>query len=258
MTFLNVADALCRARASVDEHWSERSAQGAEAGEEELTVRLLMRAWPEIKYQEFNRPEEGRLGADWLWWFVAEDGECFGVLLQAKKLKKVGDNWYFDLGYLIGQSKRPQITTLLDAAEGFDVPAGHILYCGDTDYRQGLDCGVDHDMRAVCERCQRSGVTVLSGLCAKYLLEHSEPGDGIFRASRPLEEIVLPAREPVFDLNLGGIHDDLRRLLVEPQAQARAVAKHLFPAGSKDALGAPCHGRHRPARANPGWRARVR
>jgi hypothetical protein len=237
MTFLTVADALCRARAAVDEHWNERSSQGATPGEEELTIRLLMGGSPEIKYEEFNRAEEGRLGADWLWWFVSQDGECFGVLLQAKKLKKAGKKWSVGLGHLVRSSKRLQITTLLDAAEHFDVPAAYILYCGDLDYRQGLDCGVNHDERTVCERCLRSGVSVLSGPCAKHLFEYSEPGDAIFRASRPLEEIVLPAREPVFDLNLEAIHDDLKRLLIEPQTEARAVAKHLFAQAAKMRLG---------------------
>jgi hypothetical protein len=49
-----------------------------------------------------------------------------------------------------------------------------------------------------------------------------------YRHSVPLEDIVRPANDPVFDLNLRFAPGPLRELLVQPQSGARAVAKRFF------------------------------
>ncbi len=229
--------ALARARSAVEAHWVLRRQQGAQVSEEEMTTELLKAAWPELVYQEFNRAEEGRLGADWLWWFVSPSGECFGTLLQAKKIKVHGDRFSVDLGYTIGSTERSQLQTLLHTADMFNVPAGYILYCGDRDFRKGLDCGARHVADGSCDRCDRSAVTVLSGPCAKYLHERSASGAEVFHASRPLEDLGATASNKIYDLNLGSVSNELRSLLLEPQSGARAVAKHLFAQAAEMRIG---------------------
>ncbi|MFF9810734.1 DUF6615 family protein [Streptomyces coeruleorubidus] len=68
-------------------HWAE----------ETVADLLLMAVHPELSYVSFNRYEEARIGADWLWWFVdSASHEAFGVLVQAKNLKKKGQRWHID------------------------------------------------------------------------------------------------------------------------------------------------------------------
>lgn len=232
----DVAGALSHARWMVDSRWAARVQQGHEPDEPELTSELLLGAGSRLRYVQFSIPQENRLGADWLWWFVSTNGECFGALLQAKKLKRKGNGWSVDLGYTPRKGGEGQLTTLLQTADRLKVPAGYILYCGDPSYRRGLDCGKGHQGEE-CDRCGRSGVTVLAGPCAKYLAQSGRSGRDIFQISRPLEDIVGPANERVLDLHLRSLDEDIRNLLSTPQVEARAVAKHFFAQAARMRLG---------------------
>ena len=79
---------------------------------------------------------------------------------------------------------RLQLHKLLDSADHFDVPAAYVLYCGNPAYRAGLSCGPGHST-AKCSTCARSGVSVLAGPCAKYIVEHGLTAEDAFDGRRP-------------------------------------------------------------------------
>jgi hypothetical protein len=49
-----------------------------------------------------------------------------------------------------------------------------------------------------------------------------------YRHAVPLEDMVRPANDPAFDVNLRVAPGPLRELLMQPQSGARAVAKRFF------------------------------
>lgn len=149
-----------------------RAAQGHGAKEETLTEILLAAASDRVRYVEFNGAEEASVGADWLWWFVDESGECLGLLVQAKRLKLKGSKWKIDFGYRSGGES--QMQKLLDASTHLGVASAYVLYCGDWAYRGDLTCGPRHTGES-CNLCDRAGVSMLAGLCAKYLSIGSDP-----------------------------------------------------------------------------------
>jgi hypothetical protein len=76
--------------------------------EETITNTMLVEVPPLVKVVPFTRPQEGGdkrlkehgagMGADWLWWWVGDDGTSFGMLVQAKRLKKdKNEEWLIDL-----------------------------------------------------------------------------------------------------------------------------------------------------------------
>ena len=228
--WLDIARVLAVARSEVDTRSRRREAQGHHADEELQTHWLCDAAWPRIEYAQFNRIEEGVVGADWLWWFLDAGGECFGILIQAKKLRGRPGHRTIDLAYPDGT--RGQMRRLFAAANHFDVPAGYILYCGDHRQRADLAC-VAHDP-PTCPRSVRASVSVLSALAASTVLslaidhQRGQLAIDAYRRSVPLEDMVRPAPHPVFDLNLRVAGPDLREFLLQPQNGARGVAKRFF------------------------------
>ena len=103
--------ALTYARVKVDEQWRSRMLNGEEPTEPELTVTYIEAASPKVRYAQFNPREEGSTGADWLWWFLDKSGACFGMLIQAKKLKRIDGHWRIDFGFMSGDEL--QLTKLL-------------------------------------------------------------------------------------------------------------------------------------------------
>ena len=200
---------------------------GHEPTETELTVTYCEAAKPRVTYVQFNPAEEGRVGADWFWWFLDSSGECFGVLVQAKRLLWRSSRWHIDFGYQSGD--RRQLYKLLDAADLFDVPAAYALYCGDVEYRRGLQCGPNH-VELPCAPCTRSSVSALSGPCAKYIVEYEQSAEEAFQRSVPLEDLIAPDGDDpqVMDLNIRSVPDELRKFLLNPQTGARRVAKRFF------------------------------
>src|SRR5690349_14649253 len=65
---------------------------------------------PDMAVKTFTRREEARSGADWYWewWFHGQ--EWFGLLAQAKRLKKQGRGKpRYDLGYKVGSERNWQV-----------------------------------------------------------------------------------------------------------------------------------------------------
>jgi hypothetical protein len=86
----DVTAALRRGREAVDEFTAFWLDEGEMWREESATDVLCWRASPHLRPVTFNRHQEGHVGADWLWWFVdADTGTAFGMLCQAKNLKRL-------------------------------------------------------------------------------------------------------------------------------------------------------------------------
>lgn len=88
--------------------------------EESLTDWLLYyvsQQIPNVYYKAFKRNEEAFCGADWEWWIVTNGTyqmEAYRLLIQAKKLKKDGDN-YARIAY--SNQHGLQIDLLIEAAK---------------------------------------------------------------------------------------------------------------------------------------------
>ena len=92
---------------------------------------------------------EATLGADWLWWWVDEAAdECFGMLVQAKRLHYYAD-WVCDLHASDGGA---QMHRLFSTAMRFGVPPIYAIYVGPPSNRPSVGCGGEHTERD-CARC---------------------------------------------------------------------------------------------------------
>ncbi|MGH3441171.1 MAG: hypothetical protein ACRDUY_03830 [Nitriliruptorales bacterium] len=217
--------ALVRAREAVDANWVARRRQGHEPDENEQTNTLLRAGHPEVLYQQLKPHEEGKIGADWLWWFVDNSGECFGLLVQAKKLTRTDRGWALDVAYESGDEL--QIHKLLRAADHFQVPAAYVLYAGDGEYRNGLTCGRAHEV-VDCGTCARAGVSILAALCVNSYLTMQYTAEEVFASAMPLEDLVRDDGGQLRDLNLRTVTPELRMFLLMEQDGARRVAKELL------------------------------
>ena len=83
----------------------ERDLAGLGWAEESVTDVAVHKGRPEVQVVQFSRHQEGGgVGADYLWWFLEEvTGECFGMLVQAKRLSRTGTRWTVDIGHRSGQ-----------------------------------------------------------------------------------------------------------------------------------------------------------
>jgi hypothetical protein len=197
--------------------------------EETVTDLLLTAAAPLIHYAPFGRKQEGTVGADWLWWFVDGSSECFGALVQAKRLKIAGAEWLFDFEY----RKGGQIRDLRASASQLGVPAMYALYLGTPAYRSPTPC-LSHHVTNDCDGCERTTVSILPALLAAdgRPLARDEPGR-VYHYSRGLVDVVASDVVSVRDLNLRNLSGDLRAFLLEGQTGARQVAKAVFDQVSK-------------------------
>lgn len=239
MTHLDLHSSLVRGRQAVEAYITECREQLGEYtwDEEHATVRLIHAAHPVARYIPFTRNQEGGsptysgTGADWLWWWLSPTGECFGMLVQAKNLKRVGGRWDVDLDY----GKRRQIADLLSASDLLKVPAVYTLYCGDLAYRSDLTCGEGHTPDAL-DRCHRSAVCALPALIASQLTTFTAldpPGQAAVEAYQyaiPLEDLADTSRgKPIVDdINRHHINGELLDFLTQPQGLPRDIAKKVF------------------------------
>lgn len=232
VTNIDLRDALVRGRQAVDatnRFWLTVNGQWEE---ETATARLCEEAAPYLQPITFNRAQEGRLGADWLWWFIdRKRSTSFGMLCQAKNLKRDGSRWRIGFGQ--ANKSGLQMDMFARAASSLEVPAAYILYCGDAEYRNGLPCRTHSSEE--CAPCARAGVSVLSALGAQYLYRlHAGDANACamaaFQRSQPLEDLVAPATPDgaLWDVNFGECVGSLRRFLGEPQYGAARIAKQLF------------------------------
>jgi len=229
---LDLRKSLTHAREAVDQQWRSRILNGEEATETELTVTYIEAASPKVRYAQFNPREEARTGADWLWWFLDDSGECFGMLVQAKKLKRLKGEWTIDFGYVSGGE--PQINKLLEASNRLDVPAFYVLYCGDRRHRQDLSCGTHHNEK-FCTECDSASVSILPSLCARHVNERQLGATAAFHMSTPVEDLVTPGTQgsEILDLNLNVVGLELKKFLLSPQSGSREVAKKVFAMTSR-------------------------
>ncbi|MCX5115400.1 hypothetical protein OOK13_44670 [Streptomyces sp. NBC_00378] len=232
MVNADLRKALVRGREAVDETTRFWLTVNGRWDEEVATARLCERSAPFLQPITFNRAQEARLGADWLWWFIDRESEtCFGMLCQAKNLKKDGSRW--KIGFGQANKTGAQMKLLSRAAESLQVPAVYILYCGDERYRDGLACRTHSAFE--CETCARAGVSVISALGAQYLCDsYSTDANACavaaFQRSQPVEDLVAPETPDgaLWDMNFHECVGALQAFLSQPQYGAARVAKQLF------------------------------
>lgn len=117
--------------------WAKRGtakAAGLPFNEETITETVLLElatAYPGlVQVVAFNKTQEAKTGADWLWSFVSADGsQSLTMLVQAKRLEDT-DRIYSGINRKIGKSMPPvrQIDQLLATATAQGVPALYAFY----------------------------------------------------------------------------------------------------------------------------------
>jgi hypothetical protein len=197
--------------------------------EETVTDLVLAEVASSIKVVPFTHLQEARLGADWLWWWIDDDGEAFGMLVQAKRLRTDSKRWKFDFEYKRGSQKR----TLLRVARRLGVPATYGLYLGTSTYRRPASCGASH-ARKTCVQCRRTTVSVMPALLgdSSFVLD----GPSTYSRSVALEDLAKRRRSQgtalsnVIPALRGTLDPRLRAFLSRPQWGARRIAQELLEA----------------------------
>lgn len=224
--------AFGRARISAQTHMSKSETHSLPWNEETITDLLLVEVSPFVKVVPFTKRQEGGesgTGADWLWWWVGDDGESFGMLVQAKRLKKkVDGRWRIDFAYKSGQ----QLKNLLDTADALRVAPTFVLYFGPPSYRDPIECGLDEhpcDFEQ-CVRCSRKTVSFLPAILATPGGNVGNDAEEAYARAIPLEDLADPEIEiedpwliPILELDV-----DLLAFLNQPQDGPRKVAKSLI------------------------------
>lgn len=219
----DVRTALAAGRAACIDHMAACESSGLQWTEETVTEILLTRAAPHVRFVTFTRKQEARVGADWLWWWVAPTGESFGMLVQAKRLYVHNEKWTFKFNHNAGQQRR----ALSEAAESLDVAPVYGLYLGTQRYRGAASCGTDSHAQEDCEACAMRAVSVMPELLAvSHLVADAA---STYERSLALEGAFDNAEKQ--SAWLGAINadltDDVRAFLTKPQAGARAIARSL-------------------------------
>src|ERR1700742_1733965 len=117
-----VRDELAKARRATVRHAAACARAGFESQEVPLTEVTLAKAARALRVHTFSQHVEGKIGADWVWWWHG-GGQWFGTLVQAKRNKPKKKSPWYDFGYLSGEAKTPQVELLLAAAHLLQVPA---------------------------------------------------------------------------------------------------------------------------------------
>lgn len=233
--------ALWMARRRAERHMGLSEQAGFTWGEETITELVLVGASPAVATYPFTRREEGGdtgTGADWLWWWIDPDGTSFGMLVQAKRLKKKNKQgvWNIDFEYKAGAQRKRLLTT----AKKLGVAATYVLYFGSTDYTSDIQPPEDdphHDhwnpdvaARKWCEECRRRTVAYLPAhITLSSNLSANAPK--AYRDSVPLEDLAHKQTEFKAPLVIPTVRDELPPKLVafidHQQQGARHVA-HTF------------------------------
>lgn len=223
-------DAFASARAKAQEHMADADRNELAWGEETITELVMNAASPRVTAIPFNKKLEGGdngTGADWLWWWVGDDGAAFGMLVQAKRLHKDDSGrWKISFNY------KTQRTTLLSTAERLNVSATYVVYFGTPSYRFDVACGGpdhgqdwDHSDFESCGMCQRKTVAFLSAVTTLNPIygdaEHS------YELAIPIEDLADPGAaeaSPWISKELP-LTDELKQFLREKQSGPQKVAK---------------------------------
>lgn len=220
-----ILDALRTARVAARDHMAKRDAAGASWHEETVTDLVLDSAFPVVKFADFSRNQEGRVGADWLWWWVDRSGEAFGMLVQAKRLHRLSNKWDVDFDYKNGQQRRALVQTGLDLR----VAPMYALYLGTSAWRSGAFCQ-DPPHKADCHACDASTVSIVPAVVTDLVVEHDVQVSLALEVALPVEFVADPVvvANNIWDSNLSSVEPDLLAFLQQPQQGARRVAQLVF------------------------------
>jgi hypothetical protein len=216
-----------RIRATAETYTDKSDFAGDGWTEEDVTAVCVIEGRPHVQVVRFNRNQEGlgqnALGADYLWWWIdSSSGECFGMLVQAKRLKLANGQWHVDISHRDGG----QLSDLLRTAEQLQVPAVYSIYTGGLIYRASLPClhqeAVEGMRKAApvppgttassglpaggreCGRCRRIAISMVTAYQLTSLWQSATAtGETVLTESVPLEDLVDPAVPsiPVWDVN---------------------------------------------------------
>lgn len=242
----SVHEAFCRATSVVEAEMGRLLAYEGGFEEEYVTTRLCLSLLPEVRYAKFNRQQEGRVGSDYLWWWVDRTGECFGCLVQAKSIKKQGPHWRIGFQHAGGA----QLRKLFATADRFGVPAAFTLYAGDGAYRSQMGCGSSHRGRVPCRDREGAAVTLVPALVAEREMRFAQAApwhpdrsavEVFCQWAKPLVEITAPGAYGAggvhHGLRLAGADRDLLQFLSTDQVGARRIARHIFDVAGRMAGG---------------------
>lgn len=222
--------AFQRGRLAVDNYMSKALQAEGKFAEIPATGLLLTEASPDVRYYPFTQHQEKSVGADWLWWWIDTTGTSFGLLTQAKVLRRQGPGWHIDFGYRRRKTEPTQIDKLLASSSAFDAPAAHVLYCGTPAYRRGLECGLAHPDGANCRDRERAGVSIVLSIVAQELMPSAgrNAAAEAFHWASPLEDIADPSRPQPTLQPLAPVHPDIADFMRNPQVGARRIAKIML------------------------------
>lgn len=235
----DLLEAFGRARQGAEKHMMSVEEDGETWDERTITDHLLQDAKPFVKYAAFNQRQEPVVGADWLWWWIDnKSDESFGMLVQAKKLKRVGQSWSIDFGYNKGEQRK----ALFAAAEELGVPPVYALYMGSYRHlRADVSCGDEIHLQEPCDRCIKAAVSVMPGLITPYVTFRGDDlAELALQNSTPLEYLADPGVQPNalwIPESLGITDSDLLEFLGTEQYGPRQVAKMLFQRVNKVRFG---------------------
>lgn len=233
-----VLDAFTRVRVAAEQHMDERDHADLGWAEESVTDAAIHKGLPQVQVVQFNRQQEGRgVGADYLWWWLDQTtSECFGMLVQAKRLYHEGERWTVDIRHRDGK----QLGDLVRTANHLQVPALYGVYTGGRVFRRDLPCF--HDKEPDCLGCRRMAISLISAYQLWSSWESpADTANAVLNDSIPLEDLVDPALGAgrVRDLNLSKIESrELLDFLQRDQHGPREIAKRIFAAVAKQRLGA--------------------
>lgn len=234
---LTLQQVLEQARNAAYQYMVKGETSGLGWNEETTTNIMLIDVPPLVNVVPFTRNQEGGdkrlkdggagVGADWLWWWVGDDGTSFGMLVQAKRLKKdKNEDWTIDFGYKSGDQWRDLHAT----ADVLKVAPSYALYLGSPNYRKPVECGVKNHPSNYeqCDHCIRKSVSFYPSVLA----------DGIgtsprvaYRQSIPLESIADPHADtetPYAQKWTYGLTPELEEFMTtEAAGVPQAVAKQL-------------------------------
>lgn len=193
---------------------------GAPWSETTVTDHYRMALHPGVRSIAFTSYQENEIGADILVWFIdSATDEAFGVLLQAKNLRRTEAGAFsIDFGYDDGE----QLRRLLQTGDDLDVPSGYLIYAGPGKYRSGLS----QDLLA-----EELAVSVLPALVALRVSTTSHPeavAEDAMRHSRPMESLVTTASDAFMLLGLDQANAELVDFLRDEQAGVRCIAKEIL------------------------------
>lgn len=248
-------EGFTRIRETAEAYTNKRDLAGDGWSEEAVTAIAVTEGRPYVDVVEFNRNQEGgglnALGADYLWWWLdSHTGECFGMLVQAKRLKLGPKGWLVDISHRDGK----QLGDLLRTARALEVPAVYAVYMGGLVFRETLACFHEDQItppsrsasrpssKGDCLPCRKMAISMVTA----YQLntgwhDPKKTADLVVSESVPVEDLVDPdiPSPPVWDCNLKDLTDpQLREFLLKPQGGSREVARRIFRLVSQHRSGA--------------------